>query len=46
MEQNGKIKAPFIITFFILVIAIPYETVTAKFRFLSLVSFAPKSHDI
>lgn len=41
----GNIELPLSLFFFLmLVIAIPSETITGKFIFLTFVSFAPKSH--
>lgn len=43
--ENVKLSLS-VFFFFMLVIVIPYETVTANCRFLGFVSFAPKSHGI
>lgn len=46
-KRMEKVKLLLSLFFFsVLITAIPYETVTAKFRFLSIIFFAPKSHGI
>lgn len=46
-KRMEKVKLLLSLFFFsVLITAIPYETVTAKFRFLSFIFFAPKSHGI